>query len=75
MDVWDLIIDWKDPGRMGSTETLVLQPTAEVGYGWNTAGVGRIELGLGLGAEINVDTDGEDVGEGAIFLIAVTWLP
>ena len=32
-------------------------------------------LGAGLGAEINVDTDGEDVGEGAIFLLGVTWLP
>lgn len=75
VDVWDLTIDWKDPGRTGTTDILVLQPTAEVGYGWNTSSLGRLELGLGLGAEINVDTDGEDVGEGAIFLVGLTWLP
>lgn len=75
LDAWKLTIDWKDPGRTGSTDVLVLQPTAEFGYGWNTSFLGRLELGLGLGAEFNIDTDGEDVGEGAIFLVGLTWLP
>jgi len=79
-DLWDLEIDWKDDpsgafpaGREGTTDVLVLQPTAELGYGWWLEGA-RLELVLGLGAEINVDTAGEDVGEGAILLLGVTYL-
>lgn len=76
LDLWSLSIDWKDPGpREGTTDVLVLQPTAEFGYGWSTAAGSRIELTATLGAEINVDTDGEDVGEGAILLLGLTWLP
>ncbi|MEM6568246.1 MAG: hypothetical protein AAF957_07530 [Planctomycetota bacterium] len=75
VDVWDLSIDWRDRGRSGTTDIIVLQPTAEGGYGWTTERAGRFELGLGLGAEINVDTQGEDVGEGAILLLGLTWLP
>lgn len=37
--------------------------------------LGRFETTLGLGMEINVDTDGEEVGEGAIVLFGLTWLP
>lgn len=76
LDLWSLSIDWEDPGpRTGTTDVLVLQPTAEFGYGWSTAGGSRLELTAALGAEINVDTDGEDVGEGAILLLGLTWLP
>lgn len=75
VDLWSLEVDWKDPGpRSGSTDVLVLQPTLEGGHGWTRAGGDRIEATLGLGAEINVDTDGEDVGEGAIVLLGITWL-
>lgn len=76
VDLWDLEIDWEDPGPVtGTTDILVLQPTAEVGYGFRLGEDGwRIELTLGLGAEINIDTDGEDVGEGAILLLGITAL-
>ena len=75
-DVWDLEIDWEDPGPVtGSTDVIVVQPTAEVGYGFRLGEDGwRVELTFGLGAEINVDTDGDDVGEGAIALLGVTLL-
>ncbi|QDV07324.1 hypothetical protein Poly30_28470 [Planctomycetes bacterium Poly30] len=75
LDLWNLNIDWKDPGRSGSTDILVLQPSAEFGYGWTHPSLGRFETTLGLGVEINVDTDGEDVGEGPILLFGLTWLP
>lgn len=76
IDLWSLEIDWKDPGpREGTTDVLVLQPTVEFGYGWALDGGGRLELVGGFGAEINVDTDGEDVGEGAIGLLGLTWIP
>jgi hypothetical protein len=80
VDLWYLDIDWEDDpsgaapaGREGSTDVLVLQPMAELGYAW-WLGRGRIELLLAVGAEINVDTDGEDVGEGAIALLGFTYL-
>ena len=76
VDLWSLEIDWRDPGpREGTADVLVLQPTAELGYGWTFASGSRLELALGLGAEINVDTDGEDVGEGAIALLGLTYVP
>lgn len=76
MDLWSLEIDWRDPGpREGTTDVLVLQPTLEAGYGWTLTSGSRVELVLGLGAEINVDTDGEDVGEGAIALVGLTFVP
>jgi hypothetical protein len=85
LDLWYLEIDWEDDpsptaplGREGSTDVLVLQPTAELGYAWRlgsgTLRRGRLELTLALGAEINADTDGEDVGEGAIALLGIAYL-
>lgn len=75
VDMWDLEIDWQDPDDSGTTQVLVVQPTVEVGYGWILEGGGRLEFMLGAGAEINFDTDGEDVGEGAIGLLGLTWYP
>ena len=76
LDLFALRISYRDPGpRFGHSNILVLQPSAEFGYGWSTPGLGRLELNLGLGAEINVNTDGEDVGEGAIALLGLTWIP
>lgn len=76
IDLWSLEIDWEDPGPVtGTTDVIVLQPTAEVGYGFQLGEGGwRLELTLGVGAEINVDTDGDDVGEGAIALLGFTLL-
>ena len=80
IDLWQLDIDWEDDpdganpgGREGSTDVLVVQPTIEAGYVWHLEG-SRLTLGAAFGAEINADTDGEDVGEGAIFLVGATWL-
>jgi len=75
LDLWWLDIDWKDdPSRSGSTDVLVLQPVAEGGYRWRLSGGGALALTLSLGAEINVDTDGEDVGEGPILLLGLRYL-
>ncbi|MEZ6002687.1 MAG: hypothetical protein R3F17_08000 [Planctomycetota bacterium] len=77
VDVWKLEIDWRDqtPVTSGTSKTLVLQPTLEGGYSWPMGEEGRLDLTLGLGAEINLDTDGEDVGEGAILLLGVSFIP
>lgn len=79
VDLWFLQVDWEDDpngsfpnGRDGTTDVVVLQPTVEGGYGWRV-GSGRVELTLAVGAEINVHEDGEDVGEGAIGLLGVSY--
>ncbi len=77
LDLWALDIDWEDdpgggtPRRQGSTDVLVLQPTVEGGWAKRLGRQLVLDLTLALGAEINVDTDGEDVGEGAIALLGV----
>lgn len=78
VDLFSLEIDWKDdasatqPRRKGETDILVLQPTVEGGYRFALDDAISLDLTLGVGAEINVDTDGEDVGEGGIMLLGAT---
>lgn len=77
-ELFFLEIDYRDPGVSGSSDITVFQPTARAGYGWQFAG-GKYGLvaALSLGAEINVATDGPEVGEGAIVLggLAFTFKP
>lgn len=80
VDVWALEIDWRDDAtggaaaRTGTTETLVVQPTVELGLRIRPATAWTLDFLLGLGAEINTDVRGEEVAEGAIFLVGVTAL-
>ena len=69
-DLWWMEIDWTEhAGTSGTTEITVLQPTVQLGYAYQQPqGPWRFEATLSLGAEINVKTGGEPVGEGAIFL-------
>ncbi|MBV1928935.1 MAG: hypothetical protein KUG81_05425 [Gammaproteobacteria bacterium] len=69
LDVWSLEIDWKENGTSGTTDVIVAQPTAEVGYAWRVDEGLQFTTNLALGAEFNVDTEGEDVGEGVILLL------
>ena len=76
-DYWFLDIDWEDPGaanpgsiRSGSTSVQVFQPT--VRFGWRKALSGvQIDVSTALGAEINVQIEGEAVGKGAILLVGL----
>jgi hypothetical protein len=77
LDVWDLNIDWEDDGppvRTGETDIIVVQPSLELGYSWPQSGGSRLDLTAGLGVEYNADTKGEDVGEGTIALLGLTWM-
>lgn len=83
-DVWRNRIDWIDyapsGGQMASgvSKIVVFQPTAEAGYrfpfgqsNWFVA------PNIAFGAEINVKTQGVDVGQGPILLLGLslgTWL-
>ena len=75
LELWSLAIDWRDsPATTGSTDVLVLMPTVEAGYTFRLAQRWRLNLFAAGGAEINVSTDGEDVGEGAIGLLGFSCL-
>lgn len=74
-DFWFMEIDWEDdaPLQEGTTEIVVLQPAAEVGFnlfrgrsGW------QLFPSLSFGYEINVKTEGEPVGQGAILTGGLT---
>jgi len=82
LDVWYLDIDWWDSvtggitpppitfRRRGSTQVTVLQPTVRIRFDLPGTQLG---ITAAFGAEINVVTDGEDVGEGAIGLVGLRW--
>lgn len=81
VDLWFLEIDWRTgplggvlpgPVDVGVTDVVVLQPTAQGGYTLLLGDSGfQLEGTVALGAEVNVSTDGEDVGQGAILLAGV----
>lgn len=72
VDLWQLAIDWKENGRSGETDILVLQPTIEGGLCYDIAEHWRLMGSLAVGAEINVNTNGENVGEGEIGLAGLS---
>jgi len=76
MDFWQLDVDWEDrnPTARGNTETLVVQPTLEAGVQLPMNDKWSVQLMAALGVEINTGVDGEDIGEGAIFLLGATFL-
>lgn len=72
-DYWDNRIDWtnESPSTSGTTDILVLQPTALLEYKLQTASPLTITPSLGFGYEWNVKTVGEPTGEGAILLVGI----
>jgi hypothetical protein len=77
-DLFWLEVDWEDDlsgggKREGTSDIIVLEPVGQGGYSWTLPAGARLDLAASLGVEINVDTDGEDVGEGTILLFGLTW--
>lgn len=75
-DIWFNSLAWKDniglPDEIsGNTDVTVLQPTFQLGYLFKLNSKLFVTPSLSFGYEINVDTDGEDVGEGPIWLLGV----
>lgn len=70
-DVWFNEIDWVnlDAPSTGTTKITVLQPTAELGWLFALGKKLYLAPSLAFGFEINVKTEGEPTGEGAIFLL------
>lgn len=76
-DIWFNSVDWKNnlgqPSETsGNTDIIVVQPTLEIGYSFINNKNFFIRPNLAFGIEINVDTQGEDVGEGMIGLLGVS---
>jgi len=76
VDLWANSLDWTDnigePNeRRGHTDVLVLQPVVETTWRKFFSAKWFVQPSLAAGFEINVDTDGEDTGEGFIFLLAL----
>ncbi len=73
-DLWFNEVDWTDPVPdsndllEGVTNVVVLQPTAIGGYRWALNDHFAITPTAAFGAEINIKTDGEEVGQGFILL-------
>lgn len=75
-DLWFNSLDWRDDiglttERRGHTDVTVIQPTVEISWHHPLGTQFFITPSLGAGFEINIDTDGEDVGEGFIYLAGV----
>ncbi len=70
-DLWYMQIDWIDnsePIDRGTTKIWVVQPMLELGYVFELNENWNFGLGLNNGFEVNVITDGEEVGQGFITL-------
>jgi len=71
-DFWWNQVKWRKPSVQteGDTKITVIQPTLEIGYVINKGNF-RIVPSIAAGYEINVITEGEPTGEGAIILIGI----
>ncbi len=80
-DLWFIDIDWEQSGLLtcdpvacpdaivsGSTQIIVLQPTFGISHRYNISEQFFIKPSLSFGWEINVKTDGREVGQGPILL-------
>lgn len=83
-DLWFMEIDWEENETIcpivapcievatpGQTNITVLQPTIGLGYMLPISEKYFVKPSLSFGYEINVETDGEPVGEGAILLAGI----
>lgn len=73
-DVWFNEMDWMDNDgpRTGTTKITVLQPTAETGWLLPLGEKFHFTPSVAFGYEVNVKTEGEPTGEGAIFLLGIS---
>ncbi len=77
IDWWFNSVDWKDNIGLsneisGNTDVVVFQPTVEFGYAFLVVNEHIIiSPNFAVGYEINVITEGEPTGEGAILLLGI----
>jgi len=76
-DLWRNEVDWRDNIGLitevnGTSNVTVLQPTAEIGFVRYLKNDLVLIPTISLGAEINIQTDGAEIGQGAILLLGIT---
>ena len=71
-DIYRMNIDWVQGIQSGETKTWTLQPTIEIGYTFIINDQGFITPFIANGAEINLKTQGDKVGQGFITLIGIS---
>ena len=71
-DVYRMKIDWIQGILSGESRTWTLQPTFEIGYTFIINDQAFITPSISNGAEINLKTEGEKVGQGFITLIGIS---
>jgi hypothetical protein len=80
VDLFNTKIKWKNnigtaQQTSGTTTTLVLQPSAELGYRIKLTNIRwNILFAGGIGEEINIRTKGRDVGQGGMWLLSISIL-
>jgi hypothetical protein len=69
-DLWFMAIEWSDENTLttGLSDVIVLQPTGQVGYEVSLGESWILGGSLALGRELNLHTDGSEVGQDFIFL-------
>lgn len=71
-DLWRMNIDWKQGNQTGQTKTWTLQPTLEIGYTFFVNDQMFITPSIANGAEINIKTEGQEVGQGFVTLAGIS---
>lgn len=71
-DVWRMKVDWVEGIQTGETKTWTLQPTFEVGYTLIINDQAFITPFIASGAQINIKTEGDKVGQGFVPLIGIS---
>lgn len=72
LDLWKMKINWKDALVSGTSKTSTLQPTFEVGYTFIINSQVFITPSFANGFELNIKTDGQEVGHGLITLLGIS---
>ena len=70
--LWRTKIDWAQSLETGETTTWTIQPTFEIGYTFIFKDWAFITPSISSGVDINLKTEGENVGQGFITLIGVS---
>lgn len=71
-DIWRMSIDWTKEMQSGTTNTWTVVPAFEIGYTFFINDQAFLTPSISNGAEINLKTDGQKVGQGFITLIGIS---
>lgn len=71
-DLWRMKIDWNEGTQSGQSKTWTLQPVLEIGYTFFVNDQMFITPSIANGADINVRTEGQKVGQGFKTLLGLS---